>query len=117
MGDTQYREDAFWRDWRGIQQKTDWSDFQDPKEAGKVDGKVGGVLELPEYKLLLGERGILFLNSVPAPERKRMIDEGMEHDKKMHKESADSIQFVLKCLKQVFEEEDSKYGIFRAEDK
>lgn len=56
-----------------------------------MDGKISGDLELPEYKLLLGQRGMLFKNNVSASERKKMIEEGIEHDKMMHKESADAI--------------------------
>lgn len=58
---------------------------------GDVDGKIAGDLELPEYKLLLGQRGMMFKSNISAQERKRMIQEGIEHDKKMHIEGAEAI--------------------------
>ena len=73
MGDTKFKEDGFWKDWRGIQDKRDWDDFRDPYEANGEDGKISGGLELPEYKLLLGQRGMMFKNNISAVERKRMI--------------------------------------------
>ena len=91
MGDSRFNEEGFWKDWRGIQEKRDWDDFKDPHEVGDVDGKIAGDLELPEYKLLLGQRGMMFKSNISAQERKRMIQEGIEHDKKMHIEGAEAI--------------------------
>ena len=115
MGDKKHFEHGFWKDWRGILEKKDWADFREYHSIPENE-KLDRDLLLPEYQLLIGQRGILFNSEVSGEQKRMMIEEGLQHDKLMRKESFLAIKEVLNTLKIEFDKFDIQKKVFRIDD-